>query len=251
MEWEDLPPMHGCMIGRAAYSNPLMFAQADSSFFLSPDPPVTRRSVIQRYLTYCEQVQSGDGPIRSTPSRRGTISTSFLLRALHNVCVGCQGNQRFRIAMNDSYIERVRRGDSDPPPRDIVEEALCQIKEVDLDARLGNLQFNKDVPYKSLSLRPERERERNMERERERMRERENEAERDEEKLKAEVEEKREREIREESDQERKKEREREREKASNGVGGSASYARLYDWSSCLLQPSHVRSGRLLFLSLS
>lgn len=43
-----LPPMHGVMVGRAAYSNPLMFASADSTFFGVRDPYLSRRQLLGR-----------------------------------------------------------------------------------------------------------------------------------------------------------------------------------------------------------
>jgi tRNA-dihydrouridine synthase len=37
-EVECLPAMHGIMIGRTAFQNPLLFATADSEFFGVSDP---------------------------------------------------------------------------------------------------------------------------------------------------------------------------------------------------------------------
>lgn len=77
----ELPPVHGVMIGRAAFSNPLLFATADSSFYGVPDPCLTRRKIVERYITYCEWAQSelgphrpqGHGPGRQSVSTSGTV----------------------------------------------------------------------------------------------------------------------------------------------------------------------------------
>ena len=54
---EYLPPVHGCMIGRVAYNNPFSLATVDSTFYQQSDPCLTRREVIERYLTYCDFIQ--------------------------------------------------------------------------------------------------------------------------------------------------------------------------------------------------
>ena len=47
------PPVHGVMIGRAAYNHPWMLRQADSLFFgAGRDPGLSRREVVERYLDY-------------------------------------------------------------------------------------------------------------------------------------------------------------------------------------------------------
>lgn len=43
--YETLPAVHGVMIGRAAFTNPAIFATADSEFFGVKDPCLTRRQV--------------------------------------------------------------------------------------------------------------------------------------------------------------------------------------------------------------
>ena len=74
----ELPPVHGVMIGRAAFSNPLLFATADSTFYGIPDPCLSRREVVARYIDYCEWAQSELGPHRPSghgPGRQ-SVSTS-------------------------------------------------------------------------------------------------------------------------------------------------------------------------------
>jgi tRNA-dihydrouridine synthase A len=63
---ESLPGVHGIMIGRAAYNNPLLLATADSVFFGQPDPCLTRRQILDRYISYCEWIQSENGVPKQT-----------------------------------------------------------------------------------------------------------------------------------------------------------------------------------------
>lgn len=145
--YDDLPPVAGCMIGRAAYHNPFLLATVDSEFYGTPDPCLTRREVVERYLDYCDFIQSETGPLRVVGGRVQKIPTTFLLRSLQNVFVGLQGNQRYRIASNDLYIEQIRAlGDKvDPDPRYIVEEAMRQVRDEDLDAPVGNRDVEKII----------------------------------------------------------------------------------------------------------
>ena len=48
-------PVNGCMIGREAYKNPWLFADADRRFFKKRNPGVTRREAMEGYLEYCQQ----------------------------------------------------------------------------------------------------------------------------------------------------------------------------------------------------
>ena len=62
--------VHGCMLGRAVYTNPFLFSRADTKYFgASSDMCLTRGQVLERYYDYCERVmqeqeqrqQSGSG----------------------------------------------------------------------------------------------------------------------------------------------------------------------------------------------
>ena len=48
--------LHGCMLGRAAYHNPWLLADADRRLFGMPPPMMSRRDVVQRYCAYTEGV---------------------------------------------------------------------------------------------------------------------------------------------------------------------------------------------------
>ena len=56
----QLGPVDGAMIGRAAYENPYLLAEADQRLFGSTEPPLTRHQVIQAFLPYLQtQLQQG------------------------------------------------------------------------------------------------------------------------------------------------------------------------------------------------
>eukprot|EP01038_Epipyxis_sp_PR26KG_P008163 gene8163-11048_t len=142
---EILPPVHGAMIGRAAYSNPLLFATVDSEFYGVRDPCLNRREIIHRYLDYCDFVQSDEGPQRCVKGKHQVVSSSILISAMRNLINGVRNVNKYRTALNDIYIEKLRelKGDSNPSCREVIEGALTVISEEDLDAPLGNL----DIEY--------------------------------------------------------------------------------------------------------
>lgn len=102
--YESLPPVHGVMIGRAAYSNPLMFCTADSEFFGVRDPCLSRRDILSRYIDYCEWAQSDEGPRRIVKNKNQMVSTSVLLNSMRNIIHGIKNVNKFRLLLNDLYI---------------------------------------------------------------------------------------------------------------------------------------------------
>jgi tRNA-dihydrouridine synthase A len=120
--YEVLPAVHGVMIGRAAYNNPSMFATADSEFYGVSDPCLTRRQVLEKYIDYCEWVQSADGPSYVSRGKKHMVTTSVLLGAMRNIMHGLPKVQFFRTALNDAYMEKLRglNGDPNPSVRDVV-----------------------------------------------------------------------------------------------------------------------------------
>lgn len=125
-EGEMLPAVHGVMIGRAAYTNPAMFATADSEFHGVADPCLTRRQVLEKYIDYCDWVQSDDGPSYTSRGKHVTVTTSVLLNAMRNIMHGLPNQQRFRTALNDVYMEKIKgiNGDPNPSVREVVSSAL-------------------------------------------------------------------------------------------------------------------------------
>ena len=129
-----LPPVHGIMIGRAAFSNPFLLATADSTFYGCHDPCLTRRQVLYQYLDYCDWVQSDDGPKKkstSTPvnaaynSKMLSVTTSSLLRPVQNFMTGLKGNSVYRRSLNELYDLQVKRevgGGQGPDVRQIVSQ---------------------------------------------------------------------------------------------------------------------------------
>lgn len=115
-----LPGIHGAMIGRAVYHNPLLFATADSTFYGVKDPCLTRRQILQRYLRYCEWAQSSSGPTRIVQgNKEQTVSTMVLLNAMRNVINGIKNVNAYRQKLNDEYMLRVKKTPN-PCPREVV-----------------------------------------------------------------------------------------------------------------------------------
>lgn len=131
---EQLPAVHGVMIGRAAYNNPLLLATADSTFFGCKNPNVTRRELLERYIKYCEFSQSEDGPKKLTTKKSLiSASTSVLLKPVHNVMNGLKNVAKYKQELNDIYVAIVKQGIPNPSCRDVVSKISCrQIMNKDL-----------------------------------------------------------------------------------------------------------------------
>jgi tRNA-dihydrouridine synthase len=115
-----LPAVHGVMIGRTAYSNPIQFCTADSEFHGENDPCLSRRQVLERYIDYCEWAQSELGPrYYNKDNKLKTITSCVLLNAMRNIMHGVPNHQRFRVRLNDIYMEKVKT-DPNPSVRDVV-----------------------------------------------------------------------------------------------------------------------------------
>eukprot|EP01034_Spumella_vulgaris_P029695 gene29695-36785_t len=153
---ETLPAVHGIMIGRTAYSNPIQFATADSTFHGIKDPGFSRRQIIDQYLDYCEWVQSELGPRRAVSNRpeRGMqlVSTSVLINSMRNLICGIPKVNQFRTALNDIYMDLLKSGTGNPNPdcRAVIEGAMEVLNETDLDAPLGNV-FGFDDEIRTIS----------------------------------------------------------------------------------------------------
>lgn len=81
--WQAMSPVHGIMIGREAYNNPWMLANADHHFFQKTNPGMSRREVLETYLAYCSRAQD-KGEFKS--------SAAVLCRPLHNFFTSCGGH---------------------------------------------------------------------------------------------------------------------------------------------------------------
>lgn len=124
--YESLPAVHGVMIGRQAFANPCMFASADSEFFGQADQGLSRREVLDRYCDYCEWAQSDEGPRYSVKNKTMTVTSGVLLNAMRNVMHGLPWQQKYRVALNDIYMEKIKgiNGDPNPSVREVVSVPL-------------------------------------------------------------------------------------------------------------------------------
>eukprot|EP00981_Chlorochromonas_danica_P015302 scaffold11566_cov156-Ochromonas_danica.AAC.2 len=147
----QLPGVHGVMLGRAVYNNPLVLAQADSRVYGKRDPCLTRRQILERYMDYCDYMQSEQGPARLVSGhdkkepRVSKITCSILLNAMRNVINHVKHVNKYRQQLNDIYIEEVNRlGGKDvanPSARLVIEGAMEALDEEELDAPLGDVEF--------------------------------------------------------------------------------------------------------------
>ena len=62
---ELLNPLDGVMIGREAYQNPWLLAEADRLIFADPAPPPSRQEVLERFLPYVERGLASGVPLNA------------------------------------------------------------------------------------------------------------------------------------------------------------------------------------------
>lgn len=101
-------PVHGCMLGRAVYTNPFLLATADTKYFqAATDQLLTRREALHRYLDYCDSVSLEN--IHAAQSNTSTVKPLALLEAAKNVFHSCGGSSKFRRRVQELYMEECRR----------------------------------------------------------------------------------------------------------------------------------------------
>lgn len=156
-----LPAVHGVMLGRSAYNNPLLLANADSQFYGLRDPCLSRRMILERYMDYCDFVQSDAGPEKVIPAsshahghghaedKVSKVTCAILLNAMRNVINQVKHVNKFRQELNDVYVSEVRRlGGKDvanPSARLVIDQAMQVLDQDELDAPLGNMDFYPDA----------------------------------------------------------------------------------------------------------
>ncbi len=86
---KQLAFVDGVMIGREAYQNPWILAEADRRIFGDTSPAPDRREVIERLLPYAESMVSQGVPLNRI--------TRHILGLFH----GCQGARRFRRVLSE------------------------------------------------------------------------------------------------------------------------------------------------------
>jgi tRNA-dihydrouridine synthase A len=93
--FDDLPGVHGVMIGREAYNNPFLFSKADQTFFfndtLDSPPTICMGRILEQYLDYATRQQA----LRA----RGS-NTCSILKPLHNFFTHCHHNIDFKQALD-------------------------------------------------------------------------------------------------------------------------------------------------------
>lgn len=86
--------------------------------------------VLDRYIEYCEWCQSDDGPRYTVKGDKEiTVTTAVLLNAMRNIMHGLPNVQRFRTALNDVYMDKLRglNGDPNPSCREVVRKLFACI----------------------------------------------------------------------------------------------------------------------------
>lgn len=116
------------MIGRAAYSHPWQFADADARFFGVPNPGLTRRAVIARYLEWMDAFLAGLPPdVRSSAAYR----PPEFAKPLSALFAGEHGGAKFRATLNTEVVAHRLS------VRDALALALPHISPAALDAPPG------------------------------------------------------------------------------------------------------------------
>ena len=95
--------LQGVMIGRAAYNNPWILADADSLFFNTPDMHNTRRQALERYLSYCDGLERDSARY---------FNTTACIKPLHNFFAGAGNFQ----TMYKRKLDAVLKGKTIGPP---------------------------------------------------------------------------------------------------------------------------------------
>jgi len=95
--------LQGVMIGRAVYNNPWMLADADSLFFNTPDMHNTRRHALERYLSYCDDLENDSARY---------YNTTACIKPLHNFFAGAGNFQ----TMYKRKLDAVLKGKTIGPP---------------------------------------------------------------------------------------------------------------------------------------
>lgn len=94
--------VHGCMIGRAVYSNPFLFATADTKYFnATSDIHPTRQLLLDRYCDYCDTIMEEN---RVCVGSEGFVRTTDLLDAAQNIFVSCRNSGKYRKRLTELFI---------------------------------------------------------------------------------------------------------------------------------------------------
>jgi tRNA-dihydrouridine synthase A len=90
-------PVHAVMIGREAYNNPWIMADADRYFYGKVNMQLSRWDALERYFDYCEAAQESCLYGSSTP---------LLCKPLHNFFHGSPENKMYKFKLDQIIKER-------------------------------------------------------------------------------------------------------------------------------------------------
>lgn len=106
---EKLTWLDGVMLGRAAYENPYLFAEADSVIFGQADPGLSRKQVVLQMIPYIERLQRDeDMPIKC------------VTRHMLNLIKGVSGARHWRRRLSEKH--------NITDPTQLFEEAMSQLR---------------------------------------------------------------------------------------------------------------------------
>ncbi|CAI5735350.1 unnamed protein product [Hyaloperonospora brassicae] len=129
----DTTNVDGVMIGRAAYNTPWNFRDADRLIFNAKrNPNLSRREIIEQYLTYAEELQSKWGSTTPLGESPYTMATSALLKPLLALFNGEIGGKAFKRSVSAQWARKGPR----PELRDMIENAVKVLPDEVLDARV-------------------------------------------------------------------------------------------------------------------
>uniref|UniRef100_M4BKI6 DUS-like FMN-binding domain-containing protein n=1 Tax=Hyaloperonospora arabidopsidis (strain Emoy2) TaxID=559515 RepID=M4BKI6_HYAAE len=129
----DTTNVDGVMIGRAAYNTPWNFRDADRLIFSAErNPNLSRREIIERYLTYAEDLQSKWGSTKPLSESPYTMATSALLKPLLALFNGEIGGKAFKRSISAQWARKGPRAEL----RDMIENAVKVLPDEVLDARV-------------------------------------------------------------------------------------------------------------------
>ena len=136
-EWSHLPPVGGVMIGREAYQRCWMLSTVDTDIFgAKRNPDFTRREILERYITYGQEMLARYEAEHSRKEGPGYTRQNFI----KPIC-GLFAMERFgkewRRSIDREWSGKGRVGRKEPELREWVEAAMQDVPDAMLDAMPG------------------------------------------------------------------------------------------------------------------
>jgi len=104
----------GAMLGRAAYQNPYILAEADRRFFAVGEAPPSRQEVARAFIPYAEMRLAEGVPLKS------------MTRHILGLFNGLPGARAWRRTLSEAVGQANRVGER--PAREVIEEALAAVE---------------------------------------------------------------------------------------------------------------------------